>query len=205
MPDPTPNPTRDDAWSLLRELNETDSLRNHALAVEGVMRHFARIRGGDEELWGMCGMLHDLDWEKFPEEHCQVSERVLRERSYPDEVVRAVVSHGWLICTDVEPLSDLERCLYAVDELAGLISAVALVRPSRSVLDMKPKSVKKKWKDRRFAAGVDRTIIERGAEMIGMEIEELIAETISGLREVATAIGLDGSRATLLREGETMQ
>jgi putative nucleotidyltransferase with HDIG domain len=183
-------PTREQAWAVFCEFNETESLRKHALAVEGVMRYFARARGGDEDLWGVCGMLHDLDWEKFPDEHCRRSEAILRERGFPDEVVRAVVSHGWMICTDVEPQSDLEKCLYAVDELCGLISAVALVRPSRSVLDMKPKSVKKKWKDARFAAGVDRSIIERGAAMIGMDLDELISETLSGMREVADRIGL---------------
>jgi putative nucleotidyltransferase with HDIG domain len=189
-------PSRDEAWAVFCEFNETQSLRKHALAVEGVMRYFARKRGGDEDLWGVCGMLHDLDWEKFPEEHCEKSRKILSERAFPEEVVRAVVSHGWKICTDVEPRSDLERCLYAVDELAGLISAVALVRPSRSVLDMQPKSVKKKWKDKSFAAGVDRAIIERGAEMIGMEIPELISETIAGMREVAAEIGLAGSSSS---------
>ena len=188
-------PSRDEAWALFCEFNDTQSLRKHALAVEGVMRYFARKRGGDEDLWGVCGMLHDLDWEKFPEKHCEKSREILSERAFPEEVVRAVVSHGWKICTDVEPHSDLERCLYAVDELAGLISAVALVRPSRSVLDMQPKSVTKKWRDKSFAAGVDRAIIERGAEMIGMEIPELISETIAGMREVAAEIGLAGSAA----------
>jgi putative nucleotidyltransferase with HDIG domain len=183
---------RELAWSVFYEFNETESLRKHSLAVEGVMRYFARKRGGDELLWGIWGMLHDLDWEKFPQEHCQRAQAILRERGFPDEVVRAVVSHGWMICTDVEPLSDLEKCLYAVDELTGLITAVALVRPSRSVLDMKPRSVKKKWKEGRFAAGVDRSIIERGAAMIEMELDELIGETILAMREIASDIGLAG-------------
>ncbi len=189
-------PSRDEAWAVFCEFNETASLRKHALAVEGVMRHFARQRGGDEDLWGVCGMLHDLDWEKFPEQHCQKAEQILRERGFGEEVIRAVVSHGWLICTEVEPLSDLERCLYAVDELAGLITAVALVRPSRSVLDMKPKSVKKKWKDKSFAAGVDRAIIERGAGLIGMELGDLISEAITGMRGVAADIDLVGTPAS---------
>jgi predicted hydrolase (HD superfamily) len=193
------SPTRADAWAVFCEFNETDSLRKHALAVEGVMRRFGRARGGDEELWGIVGMLHDLDWEKFPEEHCRAAERILRERGFSDEVVRAVVSHGWQICTDVEPLSDLERCLYAVDELAGFCCAVALVRPSRSVLDLEPRSVKKKWKEKAFAAGVDRAIIERGAALIGMALDDLIAETIAGLREVAGAIGLDRPAAAAPR------
>jgi putative nucleotidyltransferase with HDIG domain len=188
-------PSRDDAWKVFCEFNETDSLRKHALAVEAVMRHFARRRDGDEELWGVVGMLHDLDWEKFPEEHCRRAEQILRERGFSDVVVRAVVSHGWQICTDVEPQSDMEKCLYAVDELAGFCCAVTLVRPSRSVLDLEPKSVRKKWKEKAFAAGVDRAVIERGAGLIAMPLDELIAETITGLRTVAAAIGLDGSSA----------
>ena len=188
-------PTREEAWSLLCEFNESLSLRAHALAVEGVMRHLARKRDGDEELWGIVGILHDLDYEKYPEEHCRKSETILRERGWPAEIIHAVVSHGWGICTEVEPEGDMEKCLYAVDELTGLVTATALVRPSRSVLDMKPKSVKKKWKDARFAAGVDRSLIEKGAERLGMPIEELISETIAGMREVAAAINLEGKPA----------
>jgi putative nucleotidyltransferase with HDIG domain len=188
-------PTREEAWSLLCEFNESSSLRMHALAVEGVMRHLARKRGGDEELWGIVGILHDLDYEKYPEEHCRKAETILRDRGWPEEIIRAVLSHGWGICTPVEPGSEMEKCLYAVDELTGLVTATALVRPSRSVLDMKAKSVKKKWKDARFAAGVDRSLIERGAERLGMPLEELITETIAGMREVAAAIGLEGKTA----------
>jgi len=184
---------REMAWSLLCEFNDGDGLRRHALAVEGVMRHLARKRGGDEELWAVVGLLHDLDYERYPDEHCHRAESILRERGWPDEIVRAVVSHGWGICSDVEPQSDMEKCLYAVDELTGLVAAVALVRPSRSVLDIKVKSVKKKWKEARFAAGVNRSIIETGAERLGMPLDELIAETIAGMRDVAAAIGLAGS------------
>jgi putative nucleotidyltransferase with HDIG domain len=180
---------------LLCEFNASPSLRAHALAVEGVMRHLARKRGSDEELWGIVGILHDLDYEKYPEEHCRKAETILRDRGWPEEIIHAVLSHGWGICTDVEPESEMEQCLYAVDELTGLVTATALVRPSRSVLDMKAKSVKKKWKDARFAAGVDRSLIERGAERLGMPVEELISETIAGMREVAAAIGLDGKGA----------
>jgi predicted hydrolase (HD superfamily) len=188
-------PTREEAWSLLCEFNESASLRKHALAVEGVMRYLARRRGGDEELWGIVGILHDLDFERYPDEHCRKAEILLRERSWPEEIIRAVQSHGWGICTEVEPENDMEKCLYAVDELTGLVTATALVRPSRSVLDLKPKSVKKKWKDARFAAGVDRSLIEQGAERLGMPLEELIAETIAGMREVAAAIDLEGKPA----------
>ena len=185
-------PTREEAYNLLKEYNESDSLIKHALAVEGVMRFFARKRGEDEEMWGVIGLVHDLDYGRFPEEHCRKSEEILRENGWPDEYIRAVVSHGWGICTDVEPQSDLEKVLYAVDELTGLVATTALVRPSKSVLDLKAKSVKKKWKDKRFAAGVNRTIIEKGAQMLDMELSDLITDTIMGMRGVAEEIGLKG-------------
>jgi len=185
-------PTREEAYNLLKEYNESDSLIKHALAVEGVMRFFARKRGEDEELWGVIGLVHDLDYGRFPEEHCRKSEEILRENGWPDEYIRAVVSHGWGICTDVEPQSDLEKVLYAVDELTGLVATTALVRPSKSVLDLKAKSVKKKWKDKRFAAGVNRAIIEKGAQMLDMELSDLITDTIMGMRGVAEEIGLKG-------------
>jgi putative nucleotidyltransferase with HDIG domain len=189
----SPVPTRKEAFQLLKEYNKNDSLIKHALAVEGVMRFIARKRGEDEDMWGVIGLVHDLDYERFPEEHCRKSEEILRENGWPDEYVRAVVSHGWGICTDVEPQSDLEKVLYAVDELTGLVATTALVRPSKSVLDLKAKSVKKKWKDKRFAAGVNRAIIERGAQMLDIELSDLITDTIMGMREVAEEIGLKGS------------
>ena len=185
-------PTREEAYSLLTKYNESDSLIKHALAVEGVMRYFARKRGEDEEKWGIIGLVHDLDYGKFPEEHCRKSEEILRENSWPEEYIRAVVSHGWGICSDVEPQTELEKVLYAIDELTGLVVTTALIRPSKSVLDVKTKSVKKKWKDKRFAAGVDRSIIEKGAQMLGVEVTELITDTIMGMREVAEEIGLKG-------------
>ena len=185
-------PTREEAYNLLKEYNESDSLIKHALAVEGVMRFFARKRGEDEEMWGVIGLVHDLDYGRFPEEHCRKSEEILRENGWPDEYIRAVVSHGWGICADVEPQSDLEKVLYAVDELTGLVATTALVRPSKSVLDLKAKSVKKKWKDKRFAAGVNRAIIEKGAQMLDMELSDLITDTIMGMRGVAEEIGLKG-------------
>jgi predicted hydrolase (HD superfamily) len=186
-------PTREEAYALLTTYNQSDSLIKHALAVEGVMRYFARKRGEDEEKWGIIGLVHDLDYEQFPEEHCHRSEGILRENHWPEEYIRAVISHGWGICSNVEPVSELEKALYAVDELTGLVVTTALVRPSRSVLDVEAKSVKKKWKDKRFAAGVDRSIIERGAQMLGMELTDLITDTIMGMREVADEIGLRGT------------
>ena len=183
-------PTREDAWRLLNEYNKSESLIKHALAVEGVMRYFARKLGEDEEMWGVIGLVHDLDYEQFPEQHCKKTEEILKENEWPEEYVRAVISHGWGICTDVEPKTQLEKILYTIDELTGLVVTSALVRPSKSVMDIKAKSVKKKWKDKRFAAGVDRSIIEKGAGMLGMDLTELITDTIMGMRDVAEEIGL---------------
>jgi len=185
-------PTREEAYNLLTKYNKSDSLIKHALAVEGVMRYFARKRGEDEEKWGIIGLIHDLDYEQFPEQHCHKTEEILRENEWPEEYIRAVVSHGWGIVSDVEPKTELEKVLYAIDELTGLVVTTALVRPSKSVLDVKTKSVKKKWKDKRFAAGVDRSIIENGAQMLGVELTDLITDTIMGMQEVAEEIGLVG-------------
>lgn len=187
------HPTREAALALLLEFNRSESLVKHALAVEAVMRHIARRLGEDEELWGVVGLVHDLDYERFPDQHCRKSAEILRERGWPEELVRAVVSHGWGICSEIEPQSALEKTLFAVDELTGLVATSALVRPSRSVLDLEAKSVRKKWKDKRFAAGVDRTIIEKGAALLGMDLDTLIHETILGMRSAAEAIGLKGN------------
>ncbi len=183
-------PTREDAWRLLNEYNKSESLIKHALAVEGVMRYFARKLGEDEEMWGVIGLVHDLDYEQFPKQHCKKTEEILKENGWPEDYVRAVISHGWGICTDVEPKTQLEKILYTIDELTGLVVTSALVRPSKSVMDIKAKSVKKKWKDKRFAAGVDRSIIEKGAGMLGMDLTELMTDTIMGMRDVAEEIGL---------------
>jgi len=188
-------PTREEAFALLKKYNQTESLIKHAQAVEGVMRYCARQRKADEEKWGVIGLIHDLDYEQFPDEHCKKTEAILREHEWPEDYIRAVVSHGYGICTDVEPQSEMEKVLYAIDELTGLVATTALVRPSKSVLDMKPKSVKKKWKDKRFAAGVDRSIIQKGAEMLGVQVSDLILDTIMGMREVADQIGLKGTVA----------
>lgn len=188
-------PTREVAMALLREFNTNDRLIKHALAVEAVMRHLARKLGHDEERWGSIGLVHDVDYERYPDSHCSMAEQILTERGWTEEDIHAVLSHGWGICTDVEPQHEMEKALYAVDELTGLITAVVLVRPSKSLADLKVKSVKKKWKDRGFAAGADREIIERGAEMLGMEIADLIAETIEGMKTAASELGLDGSLA----------
>ena len=186
-------PTRAEAFELLKKYNKTESLIKHALAVEGVMRYMARKFNADEEKWGVVGLIHDLDYEQFPDQHCKKTEEILRKNNWPEEYIRAVVSHGWGICTDVKPETEMEKVLYAIDELTGLVVTTALVRPSKSVMDVKTKSVKKKWKDKRFAAGVDRSIIENGAGMLGVEIPELITDTIAGMQEVAEEIGLKGN------------
>jgi putative nucleotidyltransferase with HDIG domain len=183
-------PTRDDALQLLHAYTKSENLRNHAYAVEAVMRYCARKRGEDEEKWGVIGLIHDLDYEQFPEQHCSKTREILEENGWPEEYVRAVVSHGWGICSDMEPKSILEKTLYAIDELTGLVAASALVRPSKSVMDLTTSSVKKKWKAPAFAAGVNRSIITKGAEMLGVQVEELIEDTIKGMQEVAQKIGL---------------
>ncbi|MCB2146289.1 MAG: HDIG domain-containing protein [Deltaproteobacteria bacterium] len=187
-----PTPTRENALTLLKTYNQSESLIKHAFAVEGVMRYMARKYGEDEDVWGVVGLIHDLDYEKFPDQHCKKTEAILNENNWPEDLIRAVVSHGWGICSDVEPVSNMEKVLFAIDELTGLVATSALVRPTRSVMDMKAKSVKKKWKDKRFAAGVDRAIIQKGADMLGVELGDLITDTIMGMREVADAIGLKG-------------
>jgi len=183
-------PTYDEALSLFREFNKSESLLKHAYSVEGVMRYMARKAGEDEEKWGIIGLMHDLDYERFPEQHCQKSREILEERGWPEEYIRAIVSHGWGLCSDVEPQTEMEKILYTIDELTGLITAVALIRPSKSVTDLEAKSVLKKWKDKSFAAGVNRSVIEKGTVMLGVELRDLVTDVIMGMREVADRIGL---------------
>jgi predicted hydrolase (HD superfamily) len=183
-------PNREEALDLLRQYNQNQSLIHHALAVEAVMRYLARQRGEDEEQWGVIGLVHDLDYEKFPEEHCHKTKTILEDQGWPEDSIRAVISHGWGLCNDVEPRTDLEKFLYTVDELTGLVTAAALVRPSRSVLDLEAKSVLKKWRQKNFAAGVNREVIEKGLRMLGMDLEELTREVIMGMRDKAGEIGL---------------
>jgi putative nucleotidyltransferase with HDIG domain len=183
-------PDREAALALLCQYNQNQALIHHALAVEAVMRYLARKKGLDEEQWGIIGLIHDLDYEQFPEEHCHRTKTILEEQGWPEDFIRAVLSHGWGLCNEVEPKTELEKTLYTIDELTGLVAAAALVRPSKSVQDLEAKSVKKKWKQKSFAAGVNREIIEKGALMLGVEIDELIQDVIMGMREVAHEIGL---------------
>ena len=177
-------PTRDDALKLFTQYNQSDSLLKHALSVEAVMIHFAHKFNEDAEKWGIIGLIHDLDYEQFPEEHCTKTKEILEENNWPPAYVRAVISHGWNICSDVEPLELMEKVLYTIDELTGLVTATALMRPSKSVMDLPVKSVTKKWKDNRFAAGVNRDIIQAGANMLEMDLNDLIFETIEGMKAV---------------------
>jgi putative nucleotidyltransferase with HDIG domain len=183
-------PTYEEALALLKEFNQSESLLKHAYAVEGVMRHLARKMGEDEEKWGIVGLVHDLDYERFPDQHCHKTLKILEERGWAEEYVRAVISHGWGICNDIEPKSNMEKVLYAIDELTGFITAVAIIRPSKSLSDLEARSVMKKWKDKSFAASVNRSVIEKGAAMLGIEIQDLITDTIIGMRQVANKIGL---------------
>jgi len=157
------------------------------------MRHFAGLLGEDEEKWGIIGLLHDIDYEMYPEQHCIKAKEILTERGWPEDYIHAVLSHGWKLCSDVEPTEKMEKILYTIDELTGLIAATAIMRPSRSILDMEVKSVKKKWKQKSFAAGVNREVIEEGAALLGMEMDTIIGETINGMKKAAEEIGLKGS------------
>lgn len=186
-------PGREEAYRLLTEYNKSDSLIKHALAVEAVMRHFAALFGEDPEKWGVIGLVHDLDYEMYPGEHCLKTEEILKDRGWPPDYIRAVLSHGWKLCTDVKPEEKMEIVLYTIDELTGLIAATALMRLSKSIFDTQAKSVMKKWKQKSFAAGVNREIIAEGAEMLGLELPVIIEETIKGMQGVAEAIGLAGN------------
>ncbi|MDD7593315.1 MAG: HDIG domain-containing protein [Peptoniphilaceae bacterium] len=176
--------TREQALELLQKYNKEPFHIQHALTVEGTMRYFARQKGfdEDEEFWGLVGLLHDVDYEKYPEEHTAHSREILNEIDAPEEMIHAVMSHAWGIHTDVKPHHLMEKILYATDELTGLIGAAALMRPSKSVMDMELKSVKKKFKDRKFAAGCNRDVIMRGAELLEYDLDELLSDTLDAMK-----------------------
>jgi len=182
--------TRDNALTLLKKYN---SDIKHAFAVEATMRYFALKMGGDPELWGFVGIIHDIDWEISQNDvskHCNLAPEILRAEGVSEDIIHAVQSHGYGICTDVKPENDMEKTLFAIDELTGLIITAGLVRPSKSLSDLEVSSVKKKWKDKAFARGVNREIILKGAEMMGKPIEEIIEWVILALRPVEKEIGL---------------
>ena len=184
--------TRTEALALLKEYNSEDHLLKHAYAVEAVMRRFAREFGEDEEYWGIVGLLHDLDYEKWPDQHCIKTGELLRENGFEEAFIHAVMSHGWGICCDVKPELKMELVLYTIDELTGLIMASALMRPGRSIIGMELKSLKKKFKDKRFAAKVDRELIAGGAELLTLPLETVMQLSIEGMTEAAEALGLAG-------------
>ena len=185
-------PNREDAYKLLTEYVQDPYLINHALMVESTMRHFAKLYGEDVEKWGVIGLIHDLDFEKYPDQHCAMTEKILIENNWPEDYIRAVLSHGWGLVNEVEPIHPMEKVIFTIDELTGLIYATAIMRPSNSLYDLKVKSVKKKWKQASFAAGVRRDVIAKGAEMMGMELDKVIEETIEGMKAVSEEIGLNG-------------
>lgn len=187
-------PNREQAYSCLTKYNKNESLIKHALAVESVMLHFAEIlREADKEKWGNIGLVHDIDYEMYPEQHCIKAREILTEHKWPEEYIHAVESHGFEICCNVAPIEQMEKVLFTIDELTGLIAATALMRPSKSILDLELNSVKKKWKQKGFAAGVNRELIEKGSEMLGLELDYIMQETINGMIKVSESIGLKGN------------
>ena len=166
----------------MTDYTKSPALQQHAMAVEAVMAHFGRLNGEDEEVWGVAGLLHDLDYEQFPEEHCKKAEEIMREHGIDEVYIRAMSCHGYGICTDTKPESQMEKVLYTIDELTGLINAACLMRPSKSVLDLEVKSVKKKFKDKRFAAGCSRDVIRAGAEQLGWELDRLMQMTLDAMK-----------------------
>ncbi len=186
-------PTREHALELFKKYNQSESLYKHAISVEAVMKYFAEKYNEDTEKWSIIGLVHDLDYEKYPDQHCSMTRRILEENEWPEEYIRAIVSHGWGICSDTRPEHTMEKVLFATDELTGLITTSVLVRPDKSIHELKVNSVMKKWKDRKFAAGVDRNIILKGAEMLDTDIRDLIEETIEAMKKVAPELGLNGA------------
>jgi len=190
---PTFIPDRNFAFTILKEYTKNESLIRHALTIEAVMRYFADLFYEKEvEKWGIIGLLHDIDYERYADKHCLMVREILSPHGFPEEYLRAIESHGYKLVTDVEPVEKLEKVLYATDELTGLIAATVLLRPSKSIMDLKVSSVKKKWKQKSFAAGVNRDVIEEGAKMLGIELDVLIENTIKGMQTVAEEIGLKG-------------
>lgn len=171
------------AIDLLKKYNTEEFHIRHALTVEGVMKYFARENGENEEYWGLVGLLHDVDFEKFPDEHCKKAPELLKEINASDEMIHAICSHAYESCSDVEPILEMEKILYAVDELTGLIWAAAKMRPSKSTKDMEVSSLKKKFKDKKFAAGCSRDVIQKGADRLGWELNDLFEKTIMAMRE----------------------
>ena len=173
---------RNEAIELLKKYNKEEFHIRNALTVEGVMKYFAKEYGYDEEFWGLVGLLHDIDFEEYPDEHCKKAPELLSEINASDEFVHAVCSHAYGLCSDVEPVHEMEKILFAIDELTGLIGAAAIMRPSKSVQDMELSSLKKKFKDKKFAAGCSRDVIKEGAERLGWDLDKLLENTLIAMR-----------------------
>ena len=180
--------TREQALALLQKYNKEAFHIQHALTVEGVMRWFAQENGEDTEFWGLCGLLHDIDFEVYPEEHCKKAPELLAEVNASQEMVHAICSHGYGLCCDVEPVLLMEKIMFTVDELTGLIGAAARMRPSKSVMDMELSSLKKKFKDKKFAAGCSREVIKQGADMLGWTLDEVLDKTILAMRSCEASV-----------------
>ena len=181
------------SFTILREYIKNEGLIRHALAVEAVMRYFAEIFCEKEvDKWGTIGLLHDIDYERYADKHCLMVREILSPRGFPEDYLRAIESHGYKLVNDIEPLETMEKVLYATDELTGLIAAVVVLRPGKSIMDLNLNSVKKKWKQKGFASGVNRLVITEGATMLGMELDVLIEHTIKGMQTAAEEIGLKG-------------
>ncbi|HAY61120.1 MAG: hydrolase [Acidaminococcaceae bacterium] len=182
--------TREEAWKLLTEFNQDPFHLRHALTVEAVMRRFADELGygGEKDFWGIAGLLHDLDFEKYPEQHCVKCQEIMKERGLDERLIHAVACHGYGICVDIRPEHEMEKVLFACDELTGLIGACALVRPSKNIQDMELKSLKKKFKDKHFAAGCSRDIIKQGAELLGWSLDDLMTRTLEAMKPDEAAI-----------------
>ncbi len=193
-------PDREYAFKILKEFVNSESLIKHALTMEAVMRYFAKLHfkkdsENEIEKWGIIGLLHDIDYEKYPDKHCLKAREILSSYNFPEDYIRAIESHGYKVVNDVEPIEYMEKILYATDELTGLIAATALMRPSKSIMALEVSSVKKKWKQKSFAAGVNRDIIEEGSKMLNIEIDILIEHTINAMKTIADKIGLKGNPA----------
>ncbi len=185
--------TREAAWELLKKYNKDPFHQHHAVTVEGVMRYFAKELGYEDQVdfWGLCGLLHDVDFEMWPEEHCKKAPELLAEIDAPEEMVHAICSHGYGLCCDVEPTHQMEKVLFATDELTGIIGAAIILRPSHSCQDMDVKSLKKKFKDKRFAGGCSRDVIAQGAEYLGWELNDLFEMTLNAMKSMPDPDVLD--------------
>lgn len=181
---------REKALSILNKYNQNKNLVKHGLAVESVMREFASLNNEDIEYWGIVGLLHDVDYEMYPNEHCTKCVELLTNEGVPQDIIRAIQSHGYEICSDVKPERFMEKVLFTIDELTGLITATALIKPNKSLEEVDLESIKKKWKKKDFAKGANRDIIQKGADMLGLELDYIIQQTLNGMKKASKELGL---------------